>query len=150
MGRVREISRNLKAYDKELYAQCNKPPRIDVYRQNRDKLSPPHFVFSLTENWTPTGKPVEWGIEVILARLKAIDLWGNGQTADQLNEANAKIDESRERTVRNNIEGFVSEFRSQFAKATDGIRVANMKKLYRKENSNGYCEPRSGFVAKSS
>ncbi len=149
MGRVKEISRHLNAYDRELYAQCNKPPRIDVYRQNRDKLSPPHLVFSLTDTWTVRGIPVEWGIEVILSRLKAMDLWANGIGVDALNAENDRVDESNSRTLKNNIEGFVSEFRSQFSKATDGINTASLKKLYRKENSHGYCEPRSGFISTS-
>lgn len=149
MDKVSRYTKLLKSYDKELFAQCNKGERVDVYRQTRDKTSPPYYIFSLTDNWTTTGRPVEWGSEVIYARLRAIDLWNSGVGVDQVIEQNEKVDESKQRALRNNIESFMYEFRRQFAKATDGINTANLKKLYRKENENGYCESRTGFVTTS-
>jgi len=114
-------------------------PRIDIYRQRRDKTSPPHYVFSLTDNWTLTGKPVEWGSEPILARLKAMDLWNSGVGLEEMFEHNDKVELSKERARKNNIESFLLDFRRQFAKTFDGVNTANLKKIdKRKEQENGY------------
>ena len=137
MSRVKEINRAVKAYDSELFAVCNKPPRIDVYRQHRDKLSPPHLIFSLTEDWTVQSKPIEWGIEPVIARLKAMDLWQNGVTLDTLIDEHEKAEESKRRAFRNDVESFLYDFRSSFKKATDGVNTALIKNSYRKENSHG-------------
>lgn len=147
MDKAKTLTVYLKRYDSELFAVCNKPPRIDVYRQNRDKLSPPHLIFSLTDTWTPEGTPVDWGVEPVIARLRAIDLWNSGITADQIIEEHQKAKESEAKDFRNNVESFLLDFRRQFAKATDGINTSLLAKKYRKENSHGYCEPRPGFIS---
>ncbi len=138
MEKAKALTRYLKHYDGELFAVCNKPPRIDVYRQNRDRLSPPHFIFSLTDDWTVSGSVVDWGVEPVLARLRAIDLWNSGMTADEVIDQHAKWKESKQKDFRNNVESFLGDFRRQFAKATDGINTSTLNKTYRKENSNGY------------
>ena len=136
---VSKITRLVKTYDPDLRAQCLMFPRIDIYRQRRDKTSPPYYVFSLTDNWTLTGKPVEWGSEPILARLKAMDLWNNGIGLEQAIEHNTKLEESKERDRKNSIESFLLDFRRQFAKTFDGVNTANLKKIdKRKEIENGY------------
>ena len=136
---VRHITKVVKRYDAELYAECIKPPRIDIYRQCRNKTAPPFYIFSLTDDWTPKGKPVEWGSEPILAHLKAIDLWNSGVGVDEVIAHNEKMDESVDRARKNNIEAFLKDWRRQFAKATDGINTANLQKIdKRKEIENGY------------
>lgn len=130
MGRLASLNKNLKPYDRELYAVCHKTPRIDIYRQNRDKLSPPHFIFSLTEDWTTKTRPVEWGIEVVLARLRAHDLWNNSNAVDDLMKQYQLEEESEDRARKNSFESFMQDFRRQFAKATDSIGIANMNKKY--------------------
>lgn len=136
---VSKISKLVKSYDPELRAECLMFPRIDIYRQCRNKTSPPYYVFSLTDNWTLTGKPVEWGSEPILARLKAMDLWNSGVGLEEVLEHNEQVDLSRERARKNNIESFLYEFRSQFSKTFSDVNTANMKKIdRRKEIENGY------------
>ena len=105
-----------------------KEPRIDVYRQSRDKLSPPHYVFSLTEDWSLQGRPVEWGILPIIERLKAIDLWNNGVTAEDVIQNYEEKAEKGKRHLRNNIEAFMSDFRRGFAKATDSVNTSLLPK----------------------
>ncbi len=101
MERIRSLNRHLKSYDRELYCQCTKLPRIDVYRRSLDGLSAPHFVFALTDNWTVSGVPVEWGIEVVIQRLKAIDLWNNGTTLEDLEKQHEEKAERGKRHLRN-------------------------------------------------
>lgn len=136
---VRHYTKIVQRYDSELFAVSVKPPRIDIQRRSRYGASPPHHIFSLTDDWTPKGKPVEWGSEPILAHLRAIDLWNSGVGVDEVLEHNEKVDEARDRARINNTEAFLRDFRRQFARATDGIRTANMAKIdRRKEKENGY------------
>lgn len=135
MERIKSLNRILKSYDRELYAQCTKLPRIDVYRRNRDGLSAPHFVFALTDNWSVSGRPVEWGLEVVIQRLKAIDLWNNGETFEDLEKQYEKKAEQGQKNLKNDIESFLGEFRHQFARATDGINTGTMDK---KTSRKGY------------
>lgn len=135
MERIRSLNRILKSYDRELYAQCTKLPRIDVYRRNRDGLSAPHFVFALTDNWSVSGRPVEWGLEVVIQRLKAIDLWNNGETFEDLEKQYEAKAERGAKHLRNDIESFLGEFRRQFARATDSINTGTMDK---KTSRKGY------------
>lgn len=134
---VRHITKIVKAFDSELRAECLKPPRIDIYRQS--KLGPPHYIFSLTDDWSPKGRPVEWGTEPILAHLRAIDLWNSGVGIEEVIEHNEQVDESKDRARLNNIEAFLKDWRRQFAKTTDSINTGTLKKLdRRKEIENGY------------
>lgn len=93
---------------------------------------------------------MEWGVEPVIARLRAMDLWNSGITADDIIEQHEKADEQELKDFRNNIESFLLDFRRQFAKATDGVNTSLLEKKYRKENSHGYCKSRSGFVAAGS
>lgn len=129
MGRLYQLNRALKAFDSELEARSQEPPRIDIFRQGRDKVAPPYYIFSLTENWGLRGKPVEWGIEPILARLKAIDLWNQGVTSvDNLVAEQERVEEGKMRDFRNNTESFLKDFRRQFARATNDVNTALMDK----------------------
>lgn len=130
---VKALTRALKSHDAELFAQETKPGRVDVYRANRMFMHPPHYVFSLTEDWTVNSRPVPWGIDVVVNRIKAHDLWRDDQFVERLLKDQEKAAESEDRAFRNNVEGFLSEFRSQFHKATNGINTSTLNKVYRKE-----------------
>lgn len=143
MASLKELNRALKAHDSNLYVVEHRLGRYDVYRKSSMGLDAPNFVFSLTDTWQPTGRPVPYGIEVVLSRLKAIDLWRDDSFVENwIKEHQAHV-ETQERKVRNNIESFLYDFRSQFHKVTSDINTSNLKKLYRKEDSHAYCEPRS-------
>lgn len=133
MGRVKEITRAVKGHDGCLYAQETKPGRIDIYRKSKFGGSPPNFLFSLTDTWAPAGRPIPWGAEVVLNRLKAMDLWRDDTFVEQLIQDAEKQEKSKERAFKNTIESFLYDFRSEFHKATSDINTASMAKKYRKE-----------------
>ena len=140
--RLAEINRVIKAYDRLLFAGEAKLGRIDIMRKSQFDVTPPHYLFSLTDNWRANGMPRDWGLEVILNRLKAHDLWRDDTFVERWIAQHEKDEESKERDRRNSIEAFFYDFRSQFKKTFSDVNTANMKKLYRKEDSHGYTEPR--------
>ena len=143
MINLRSLNKALQSYDSCLFAQETKLGRADVYRKRKFDCNPPHFLFSLTDTWTPQGRPVEYGVLVVMDRVRALDLWRNDDFVEDYLKRIEKEKEEKDRDRRNNIESFLYEFRSQFHKATENINTSTLKKLHRKEGSHGYCEPRS-------
>ena len=141
-ARVREISNLVKGHDSCLFAQETHPGRIDIMRKNRDGMAPPHFIMALTDTWQPTGTPVPWGSEPILNRLRAMDLWRDDTFVERYIADCEKLEKSRERGMRNSIESFLYDFRSQFQKATDSINTSTLNKVYRKEGSHAFSQSR--------
>ncbi len=138
--RAQQITKAIKRYDRELYAEKGVEDRIDIFRRTMVSVpydfgdfrivafkEEPYRVFCLTDNWRPWGKPVEWGIEPILAKIKASDLWQRDIVKD-VNKSNEKIDASEDRSKKNEIEAFVKDFRPQFARAFDDVNTANLSK----------------------
>jgi hypothetical protein len=138
--RAHRITKAIQGYDPELYARNGYGDRIDIFRkvyryETYDlgefrltrSVEEPYRVFSLTDTWTPWGKPVEWGIEPILARLQASDLWKRDVGGDVIS-SNEKIKESQDRSRKNNLEAFLSDNRRVFAKAFDGINTSSLDK----------------------
>ncbi len=150
MGRIERITKELQKHDSFLYADWFRDECIGIYRRSKIYSEPqllsegswirmarpnPHFVFALTNNWTTTGYRVEWGLEPIMARIKAMDLW-NRDLASELVESYRKDEESTERDGRNNMESFLYEFRDQFAKTFKDVNTSNLKKTdKRRENA---------------
>lgn len=129
----KRMDKALKAHDSLLFLQETKPGRFDVYRKSQTGANPPHFIFPLTDTWKPDGKPVDWGIEVVLNRLKAHDMWNDKSFIATLPELHEKEAESKDRARRNDIESFLYDFRSQFHRATSDINTSLMDKKIRKE-----------------
>lgn len=144
MSRVRSLTKSLQAHDSQLFCEKDYSTGIiSVYRKRTRYFTcgwtegsltyshPDKFhIFSLTHNWKPDGTPVEWGTLPVLARIKAMDLW-NRDIASDLIHSYEKRKASDKRNQSNNIESFLYDFRSQFAKATDGINTSNLSKTRR-------------------
>lgn len=140
MDRVVTLNRYLRGYDSELYCEWGLPPwvrvnlaldpkpAIYVLRRNQQKPHEPHFIFALTEDWTHRSTPREWGIEVVLNRIKAMDLWKSETVVDRLMKDAEAREESEKRATRNNIESFLYDFRSEFAKGTNHINTSSLAK----------------------
>lgn len=139
MGRVNEMTRALRSHDSCLYAQETKPGRVDIYRKSRFGGHPPNFIMALTDNWQADGRPVPWGIEVVLNRIKAHDLWRDDTFIERWIEDHDKSEKSRERAFHNSVESFMYDFRDHFRKATDGVNTSLLnKRIPERKISNGY------------
>lgn len=144
---LKTLNGHLKAYDSLLEVKETKLGRYDVYRKSQFACKPPHLIFSLTDTWTASGIPRNWGIDVILDRLKAHDLWSRADFVENYMKSLEKDEEIRDKDRRNNIEAFLYDFAGQFRKTFSDVNTSTMNKLYRKEGSHGYHQPRSGFVS---
>lgn len=122
-----------------LYAEM-KEGRIDIFRRTygHDAYDVdgsrilfikeiPYRVFCLTDTWNAWGKPVDWGVEPVMAKLKAADLWARDIVSES-NNHNSKVDASQDRSRKNNIEAFVKDNRRAFAKSWEHINTSNMDK----------------------
>lgn len=138
-SRTRTVTAHLKDYDRLLYARRESTGAIHVYREskrpysfeyNGDRytalLSQPFFILALTDNWTITGKPVEWGIEPLMYRIKSIDSHKNGITIDKLLEDYTRGAEAKDKKRQNDNESWLRDNRNVFKKAFDGINTSNL------------------------
>ncbi len=131
----------LKEHDSKLYLQESYSGRLDIYRKGEFNSSVPNLICSLTDTWVHTGKPCSWGIEVILNRIKAHDLWANNSFMEDFYKNQDKIAASKERARKSTTEDFLYSFARDFAKATNEINTSTLKKLdsRRLGEKNGYC-----------
>jgi hypothetical protein len=137
--KVSQVNRAIRKHDPMLYAEMYEG-RIDIFRRTYGHDSfdvdgktilfikeVPYRVLCLTDSWNAWGKPVDWGIEPIMAKLKASDLWAR-DVASEINSHNEKIDASAKRDLSNNVEAFVKDYRKEFAKTFDDVNTSNMDK----------------------
>lgn len=142
--RLATITKEVKKHDRELY--CDELPsgipaifrrtvRQEVYDlddRGKEKLvvfkDSPHLVFALTDDWSVRTEIADWGLEPIMSRLKAMDLWNNKSFMDDLIKSYEKTDEAKAKDRRNNTESFLYEFRDHVKKDWKDINTASMAK----------------------
>lgn len=134
--RAYRVSKALKEHDVLLYAAEVKEGMIHVFRKSRDLMRPPHFVLALTDNWQANGKPVEYGALVIMARIKAMDLWRDDTIVEALMKENEKASESKSRDRRNSVESFLYDFRDDFKRTFAYTNTSNFESKTRRMKDN--------------
>lgn len=136
-----QITRAVRKYDRELYARMGFEGRIDIFRRCfgfetysldggiviQKLKEEPYRVLALTDTWNAWGKPVDWGIEPIMAKLKACDLWQRN-VAEETNAHNQKIDESQDRHLKSETEAYLKDNRRAMAKAWENVNTSGMDK----------------------
>jgi hypothetical protein len=127
-GRVSELNRGLRRYDRRLYAKYAGGGVIHICwaDANIDRL-----VFALTDTWTVSGKPVPWGLQPILARLAEIDLSQNGTLFDQMRKRREREQESKERHFKSELEAGLKEQRRAFAKSFEDFNTSICNKTFK-------------------
>lgn len=139
--RARRITDAVQTYDRLLYAKDD-GRAIRIFRKGKayrpeqlsydvkvwNLISDDHLVMSMTDTWGVNGKRVDWGIEPIMARLRALDLWNSDNLANRFFEQEEIDQKSRERQMRNSTEAFLYDFKSQFARATNDVNTSNLSK----------------------
>lgn len=139
---IKSYTKALRSYDRELFASRTKDGVPCVFRRHKRFVSVgdlsggtlyqliegKQFVIALTDNWTARGKPRNWGIDRVLDRIREIDALANERLLEEMDRHNDKVDESKRRSVRNEMEAFWSHERRRFAKATDDILTHSLSK----------------------
>lgn len=150
MGRLSSINRAIRSYDRHLVAVLEnnlisikrKTHTFDVFHIDDYKIlasRPFHqHVMDLTDNWNANGSPVEWGLEPIVCRLKAIDLASNPTMMEDLKRSYDKAEETKRRDFKNNVESFLLDFRQQFAKSFNDVNTSTMEKTDKRRLDDGY------------
>ena len=135
-------TRALKQYDRDLYAGRSKDGLPCVFRRSKryevvgewddfkllNLREDKQFIFALTDNWLASGKPRDWGIDFVLQKIKSIDALANERFLEEIDAENERIEKSRARSLKNEMEAFWSHERRRFAKATDGILTHSLSK----------------------
>lgn len=139
--RTRRITKALQAHDLMLY--CAKQNGVMcVFRKSHkwvtQRLSDseylrvlcfsPHFIFALTDNWRTTGVPCDWGIEPIMAKIRAGDLQHRDDLVAQFEKINEDIDRREENYRKGEAEAFASDVRSEFKKLGDNLNLSTVAK----------------------
>lgn len=115
-SRLRTYNLELKAHDRDLYAERMGNGVIHVYRKHADSLGPTQFVFALTDDWKATGRPVEWGIVPLITKLKACDLTSNPMLFENLIADYEKHDAAKESDRKNSFEAMAYDLAHGFKK----------------------------------
>lgn len=140
-ARLNQINKTVRTHDRKLFAK-RVGSRVDIMRESYRfmpydldgirllvSVPSPHQIFSLTDNWTVSGKPVEWGLEPISHRLKAMDLWNREDFMEELLKEYEKDQESEKRSFRNNIESFLRDFRREFSGTFNDVNTSTLEKV---------------------
>lgn len=128
-------TRALKRYDRDLFAGRTKDGLPCVFRKSKrfepvyeweggclsTLIEDKQFVFAITDNWSAGGKPRDWGIDDVIGRVQSIDALANSKLFEEMDAGNDRIDQIKQKDLRNEMEGFWSYERRRFAKATDDI-----------------------------
>lgn len=152
--REHAITRSIREYDRDLYAKSTHG-RVDIMRKNASYESydidgervlflrpADQLVMSLTDNWSASGEPRDWGIEPILARLRAMDLWSRPEFFEEIELGNEKVRESEKRDLSNNVESFLYDFRSAFKRTFADYNMSTVNKFDRRRLKDGYRQSR--------
>lgn len=139
---LKSYSKAVKRYDTDLFAGRTKDGAACIFRSVK-RFEPvvemegfkllnlregTQFVVALTNNWALSGKPCDWGIDHILNKLQKMDALANERFFEEMDAANERIDESKKRHLKNEMEAFFKDERRRFAKATDGILTHSLSK----------------------
>lgn len=140
MGRAEDITSFIKRYDAKLYCEKNGEGKLCIFRMGESLESydvdgttyhfvrpTPYLVFALTDDWSLSGAPADWGSLPILAKLKRSDLWQRDIMRASL-ESGEKAKASRDREADNHIESYLSDNRREFARITNDINTSTLNK----------------------
>jgi hypothetical protein len=84
------------------------------------------------------GKPVEWGIEPLLGRLREIDNH-NHDVLSRIWEENETKEQLRKRSQVSDIKAMAYDVRRDFARAVNDVNTSTLEKVeYRRKKENAY------------
>lgn len=144
MGRAQSITSKVRSHDYKLYCRKNREGKLCVYRQGSSVerydleggeslfcvRSTPHLVFAITHNWKESGYSVDWGIEPIMARIRAHDLWSR-DLAQEVVDQETEFSKSKAREAKNMMENMAKDAQPFFKEAFKDINTSNMNTTFK-------------------
>lgn len=140
--RERRIEETIQYHDRELFLNKNYLGELQVMRRAFTmiphdfdghtvyvKTPTPHYIMSLTEDWTGKTRPVDWGLDPIVRRLKEIDDWGSESAFDRMLKDNDRRDAIKKNAFNSLTEDVAREWRKEFKKHTDDILTHSVNKI---------------------
>lgn len=155
---LRRINAALKGYDRALYAVQPKIGGLITILRRSVKLVPLALepgvtlwasvpndfqILPLTHDWSARGRPVEWGILPLMAKIRAMDAWNDshdGGVIKRLEREEQREEESNRRSVRTLHENLAYESHRHFREAFKDINTATLNKRVATKGmrKNGY------------
>ena len=147
--RIRSLNIALKGHDRDLFAK-RESHAINIYRIGRRwechdfgefrlhySKPNPQFIVALTDDWRVTGRPVEWGIEPLLDRIKSIDGFGSFNLINDLPKMYEKAAEKKAQDRKSRDEEWLREHRDIFKKAFDPINTGTLDRKSENRRKKG-------------
>ncbi len=140
---LHSYTKALKRYDSDLFAERTRDGAACVFRKIKrfvpvcegegfrllNLQEDKQFVFALTDTWTLSGTPRDWGIDDVVGRIQQLDSWAHKDLLERLDAENEKVDESNKRSMKNEMEAFWSHEHSRFKKATGDVLTHSLSKV---------------------
>ncbi len=135
--RLRRLNRELRSYDRKLFAVQASTGVIHVLRradkweaadamdiEEAEKSTRPQFIFATTDDWTQTGEPREWGLEPIMDHLRWMDSWTAAESPlAKLKRNREALERDQKRAWQNTNRAIAADARRDFARATNEFRM---------------------------
>lgn len=145
------LTARIQKYDPALYVYRNVEGKALIMRQGSrledsdygmddldDSLRNPQLILALTDNWRLTGKPVDWGMEPILDRLRSMDSWRDDKWITERKRNRERDEETQKQSKRNEFRAIAADLRKEFAQATNDINTSTLEKVDGRRN-HGNC-----------
>lgn len=126
MTRAERLTQAVRTYDKALYVLQTNTGTYQVWRKEYPKdwdgltfsaRNEVQFILALTDDWTLKGKPVEWGIDPLLEKLKEMDAWRDDSYYGQMVKGRERDDANKLSRFKNNARAMAADVRKDVAKA---------------------------------
>lgn len=131
MWREQRLTQVVKQYDPSLLVKQDETGTMHLIRKASSSglCSRPDYmsIFSLTDNWLPSGRAVDWGIEPLMARIREIDSHRSMEIVDRINTAADEAAIERKREFASKADQFSREMldpvRKDFAEFNMSSRI---------------------------
>ncbi len=140
-SRTKTLTEHLRRYESKLFAQRDDETKvIHVMREGTITMGPlhygemkfyytksaAHFIMCLTDNWTLSGSPRDWGIDLVINRLQEIDSWNRAKMFEEMREGREKTTKAQEKDRINKHEAWLRDNKNIFKRAFNDINVSSI------------------------
>lgn len=135
-SRVNRLNKELRSYDRDLYIERDSFGAMHLYRKARRykvfeyegcpyaaSYDQKQFIMSLTSDWQPGSKPVNWGIEPLMRRINEIDSWRDDTGLDEFQKRRELGEKWKKESHKQELRATAADMRKDFAKATNDIVI---------------------------